>query len=205
MWHDWACKASSPTCWSHATQQADLWCLSGSKLELPLGPPKSPQEPIANKAATRYHKLVGSHIPYTLSKSARGTDGSAAILTKRSWWLHQLVMSTILTNSSEWIQWKTERRHMELGVITYRWLCCKQHYRKVQKGRRDRWNQSSLPLIGEEQKWPKASYKAAWAHHNILLHKCTWHPARSHGSRLHSQGCTCVTENMIFLTVIVIS
>jgi hypothetical protein len=52
---------------------------------------------------------------------------------------------------AEWVQWKTER-HVEPGVIAYRWLYCKQNYRRVQKGRRDRRNQPSLPLLGEEQK-----------------------------------------------------
>jgi hypothetical protein len=34
------------------------------------------------------------------------------------------------------VQWKIERRHMELGVIAYRRLYCKQHYKSVRKGRR---------------------------------------------------------------------
>jgi hypothetical protein len=36
----------------------------------------------------------------------------------------------------EWVQWKIEKRHMEPGVVAYRQPYCKQHYRKVWKGRR---------------------------------------------------------------------
>jgi hypothetical protein len=45
-----------------------------------------------------------------------------------------------------------ERRHVEPGVITYRRLYCKEHYRRVQKGSRDRHNKPSLPLIGGEKR-----------------------------------------------------
>jgi hypothetical protein len=40
----------------------------------------------------------------------------------------------------EWVQWKTERRYKEPGVIAYRWLYCELHYRRVQEGSRDRWS-----------------------------------------------------------------
>jgi hypothetical protein len=49
--------------------------------------------------------------------------------------------------------------------------CRKEKERAVQ-------NWPSLTLKGEQQKWPQASYKAAWAHKPTRFYiSVLWHPA----------------------------
>jgi hypothetical protein len=87
----------------------------------------------------------------------------------------------------EWVWWKTERRHTELGAIAYRRLFCKHHYRRVQEGRRDKQNQPCLSLIGGEQKWLNPVKKQLGLIINCYLSELGIRP-RPDGSRLCSQG-----------------
>jgi hypothetical protein len=77
----------------------------------------------------------------------------APYLTKQAFFsLTVLLCPPFWPTVLEWVWWKMERRHVEPGVITYRRLYCKEHYRRVQKGSRDRHNKPSLPLIGGEKR-----------------------------------------------------
>jgi hypothetical protein len=84
----------------------------------------------------------------------------------------------------EWIQWKIERKACGAGGNCIYVASLQATLQQSAGGKRESQVEQAVP-IGEEQKWPKARYKAAWAHKHTLLYTYTLASSWS----LVAQGC----------------